>query len=227
MSAVAAYLPWALFGVMVLFGAVFALVAVLQARKAGKAQDDAEAARMQLAQVEARARAAEARIQEAEQRANMAEQRITHAEERVEKAREAAKAAEARAEDAERRAGEAQQAAQRADSALQQRRDEAEEKARKAQLRARSLIDWARQQWEARREPDRQKAQGQQGSFQAQLEAFLEYRKKPITFRIDSEIDRMAGPLIERYAGEQEHVQVQGDLVRVTFPVDASKGFRA
>jgi hypothetical protein len=49
----------------------------------------------------------------------------------------------------------------------------------------------------------------------------------PVTFRIDSEIDRMAGPLIERHAAADEKVVVQSDLVRITFPVDDSKGFRA
>ncbi len=142
------------------------------------------------------------------------------------KARDAAKSAEARAEEAERRAQQAEGDARRADSALQQRRSAAEEKARQAEQRARALIDWARGQWEARREPDRQRAQGQQGSFQAQLEAYLEYRREPVGFRVENEIDRMAAPLMARFA-QNERVDVQGDFVRVSFPVDPALGFRA
>ncbi|MEQ9076591.1 MAG: hypothetical protein RLP09_22225, partial [Sandaracinaceae bacterium] len=73
---------------------------------------------------------------------------------------------------------------------------------------------------------DRQKAQGQQGSFQAQLDAFLDYRRKPVTFRVEGEIDRMAAPLLGGYA-QDETVEVDGDLVRVTYPVDPALGFRA
>lgn len=222
-----AYVPWALFGIMVLFGAIFAIVALRQSGKANAAADRADQAHAALAAMEQRARAAEAQIAEAQQRAQMAEQRIAHAEERAQKAKEAGKAAEAAAEEAQRRAEQALAEARRADSALQQRRNEADEKARKSEMRARSLHDWAKQQWEARREPDRQKAQAQQGSFQAQLDAFLELRRTPITFRVETEIDRMAAPLIERHAGSDERVVVEGDLVRITFPVDPSQGFRA
>ena len=167
-----AIVPWILFGIMVLFGLIFAIVAWRATRRAGDMEEGAERAQHALSQMEARQRA------------------------------------------------------QQADSALQHRRDEAQEKQRKSQARARSLLSWARQQWEARREPDRQKAQGQQGSFQAQLDAFLDYRRKPVTFRVEGEIDRMAAPLLGGYA-QDETVEVDGDLVRVTYPVDPALGFRA
>lgn len=226
MSSLLAIVPWALFGIMVLFGMIFALVALRATGKARDAEEKATAAQLQLAQMTARAQAAEGRIMQAEQRASLAEQRIAHAEERMTRAKEAAKEAEARAAEAERRSQQAYDEARRADSALQQRRSAAEEKARQAEQRARSLLEWAKSQWEARREPDRQRAQGQQGSFQAQLEAFLEYRREPVGFRVESEIDRMAAPLLARFA-QNERVDVQGDFVRVSFPVDPSLGFRA
>lgn len=225
-DALHAIVPWACFGIMFLFGTFFAVAALLARKRAGEMEDKANAAQLALAQMESRAQAAESRIAQAEQRAQLAEQRIAHAEERVAKAKEAAKEAEARMAEAEQRAQQALDQARRADSALQQRKNAAEEKARQAEQRARGLIEWARQQWESRREPDRQQAQGQQGSFQAQLEAFLELRRAPVSFRVDSELDRMAAPLLSRFA-QHEQVEVQGDQVLVRFPVDASLGFRA
>lgn len=225
-DALHAIVPWACFGIMFLFGSFFAVFSLLARKRANEMEDRANEAQLALAQMEARARAAEARIAQAEQRAQLAEQRVAHAEERMSKAKDAAKDAEARKAEAERNAQQALDEARRADSALQQRRDAAQEKARQADQRARSLLDWARQQWEARREPDRQQAQGRQGSFQAQLEAFLELRRAPVSFRVESEIDRMAAPLLARFA-QKEQVEVQGDDVRVRFPVDASLGFRA
>jgi len=138
-----------------------------------------------------------------------------------------AKVAEKKAEAAEQAAREAAEAAHRADSALRERQDAAQSQARKADKRARTLLDWAKQQWEARREPDRQKAQNVQGAFQQQLDAYLSYRRLPVTFRVDSEIDRIAAPLIKQFAVEGQAVEVDGDLVRVTFTVDPGLGFRA
>jgi chromosome segregation ATPase len=226
MSALLAIVPWALFGIMVLFGMIFAAIAWRATRRANDAEDKLNAAQMQLAQVEARAKAAEARIAETEQRARAAEARIADAERRASEAQEAARQADARAGQAEQRAGRALDEARRADSALRDRKNAADEKARHADQRARALLDWSRSEWESRREPDRQRAQAKQGSFQAQLEAFLEYRRAPVQFRVESEIDRLAAPLIPRFA-EREQVDVQGDTVRVSFPVDASLGFRA
>ncbi len=227
MSSLVSLLPWALFGIMVLFGAIFAVVAWAATRRANAAEDRAHLASGALAQMEARARAAEARIGAAEQRAQLAEQRIGHAEERMQKARDVAKSAEQRAADALARAERAEQSARQADAQLQHRRDAAQDKARKAELRARSLLDWAKQQWEARREPDRQKAQAVQGAFQQQLEAYLGHRRQPITFRVEGEIDQLAAPLIPRYASADQAVVIEGNLVRVSFTVDASLGFRA
>ncbi|MCA9610597.1 MAG: hypothetical protein KC619_33610, partial [Myxococcales bacterium] len=70
-------------------------------------------------------------------------------------------------------------------------------------------------------------AQAVEGPFQAQFDAYLANRRMPVVFRVDGEIDRMAGPLIERYAAPGQQVQLDGDLVRVTFSVDPSLGFRA
>jgi chromosome segregation ATPase len=225
-EALEAIVPWTCFGVMFLFGAFFAVVSLLARKRAGELEDKANGIQMALAQMEARAYAAESRIAAAEQRAQLAEQRIAHAEERTAKAKDAAKDAESRKAEAERSAQQALDEARRADSALQQRKSAAEEKARQSEQRARGLLEWARQQWEARREPDRQQAQGQQGSFQAQLDAFLELRRAPVSFRVESEVDRMAAALLPRFA-QQEHVEVQGESVTVRFPVDASLGFRA
>jgi len=227
MSALLVFLPWALFGVMVLFAFTFAIVAWRASSKAGQALDDADAARAALGAMEQRARAAEGQIQQANQRADLAQQQIQHAEDRMQKARDVAKAAEQRAEEAERRAQEALSEAQRADSQLQQRRDHAADQQRRADDRARSLLSWAQQQWEDRRESDRQKAQSVQGAFQQQLDAYLGYRRAPITFRVDGEVDRLAAPKITQFAEPGWLVELDGDLVRVTFPVDASKGFRA
>ena len=47
-----------------------------------------------------------------------------------------------------------------------------------------------------------------------------------MTFRVEGEIDRMAAPLLGGYA-QDETVEVDGDLVRVTYPVDPALGFRA
>ncbi|HEY8428336.1 MAG TPA: hypothetical protein VIL20_08175 [Sandaracinaceae bacterium] len=221
-----AIVPWALFGIMVLFGAVFALVALRATGRARAAEEKASSAELRLAQMTARAQLAEGSIADAEQRARMAEQRAAHAEERAARAEEAARQAEARAAEAERRMQEAYEHARRADAAFRERKSAAEEKARQAEARARALLEWARSQWEARREPDRQRAQARQGSFQAQLEAYLEHRRAPVAFRLESEIDRMAAPLLNRFA-QDERVEVQGDDVRISFPVDASLGFRA
>lgn len=220
-------IPWTLFGVMVLFGILFAVIAWSATRRAQRAVDEAETAQAALTQMESRAKSAEGRIQAAEQRAQLAEQRIDHAEERMNKAREVAKRAERRAEEAAQRADGAVADARRADAQLQQRRDHAAEQQRKATERARSLLKWAREQWESRRESDRQKAQQVQGAFQQQLDAYLGYRRVPIAFRVDGEVDRIAAPMISGYAEPGWSVDLDGDLVRVTFPVDASLGFRA
>ncbi|MBX3272208.1 MAG: hypothetical protein KF729_18230 [Sandaracinaceae bacterium] len=227
MESLLAILPWALFGVMVLFGIIFAIVAWSATRRAAAAEERAEQASGAYGYVEARARSAEQQIAVAEQRATLAEQRIAHAEDRMQKARDVAKAAEQRAAEAEQRAADALREAQRADSELRERRDAASDRARQAETRARALLDWAKGQWEARREPDRQQAQAVQGPFQAQLDAYLAYRAAPIVFRVDGDVDRLAGPLIERYAAPGQHVALDGDVVRVTFPVDPSLGFRA
>jgi len=227
MSSLVSILPWALFGIMVLFGTLFAFVAWRTTRRANDAEQRAGHASNALAQMEARAQSAESRIAQAEQRAQMAEQRIAHAEDRMQKARDVAKIAEQKAVDANRRADEAASSARHADSQLQNRRDEAQDTARKAEQRARSLVEWAKQQWEVRREPDRQKAQAVQGAFQQQLEAYLGHRRQPITFRVDGEVDRLAAPLISRYAPADQTVALEGDLVRISFAVDASLGFRA
>ncbi|MEC7524737.1 MAG: hypothetical protein VYE22_32960 [Myxococcota bacterium] len=221
-----AIVPWVLFGIMVLFGLIFAIVAWRATRRAGDQEEAAERAKMALSQMEARARAAEGQIADAQARAQRAEASIADAEERARRAEQAAEDARRAAAQASGQAQQALQRAQQADSALQQRRDEAAEKQRKAQGRARSLLSWARQQWESRREADRQKAQGVEGSFQAQLDAFLGHRRAPVTFRVEGEIDRMAAPLLGQYV-QDEDVQVDGDLVRVTYPVDPSLGFRA
>ena len=226
MTALLAIIPWVLFGIMVLFGIIFAIVAWRSTRRANDAEERADRVTAAYQQMEARAMTAESLIQQANQRAQIAEQQIAHAEEKAQKARDVAKAAEQNAEEAARRAEAARAEAQRADSQLQARRDDADDKVRKAEQRARSLLAWAKQQWEARRETDRQKAQGQQGSFQAQLDAYLEYRRLPITFRAETEIDRMCAPMMTRFATD-ETVDAQGDLVRITFPVDAAAGFRA
>lgn len=227
MSSLLAVLPWALFGVMVLFGMIFAVVAWMATRRANDAEARGEHATSAFSQMEARARTAEQQIAAAEQRAALAEQRIAHAEERMQKARDVAKAAEERAAAAEERARRAEDDARRADGQLQQRKAAVADKAQQAETRARALIEWAKQQWEARRESDRQKAQAVEGPFQAQLDAYLANRRMAVVFRVDGEIDRMAGPLIERYAAPGQHVQLEGDLVRVTFSVDPSLGFRA
>lgn len=225
-DALHAIVPWACFGVMFIFGGFFAVFALLARKRANEMEERAKGAQLTLAQMEARAQTAERRLAQAEQRAQAAEQRIAHAETQMNKANEAAREAEGRAAEAEQRAVEAAGRARQADSALQARRDAAAEKARQAEQRARALLEWARQQWDARREPDRQRAQGQHGSFQAQLDSFLDYRRAPVLFRVESEIDRMAAPLLTRFARE-EQVEVQGDQVRVRFAVDASLGFRA
>lgn len=222
-----AILPWALFGIMVVFGMIFAVVAWMATRRANRAEDQAEAARLALTDTETRARTAEEAIAAAQQRAALAEQRIAHAEDKASKAHEVAKVAERKAEDAATATDRAEDEARRADAALRERKDAAQDRTRKADTRARSLLDWAAQQWNARREPDRQKAQAVQGAFQEQLDAFLSYRRVPVTFRIDSDIDRVAAPLIERYAPADQTVVIEGDLVRITFPVDPSLGFRA
>ncbi|MEZ4338618.1 MAG: hypothetical protein R3B82_18505 [Sandaracinaceae bacterium] len=227
MSSLLAALPWALFGVMVLFGIIFAIVAWMATRRANEAEARGAHATTAFSQMEARAKTAEQQIAAAEQRAHLAEQRIAHAEDKMQKARDVAKAAEQRAAEAEERARRAEDDARRADGQLQQRKAAAADKAQQAEIRARSLIEWAKQQWEARREGDRQKAQAVEGPFQAQLDAYLANRRMPVVFRVDGEIDRMAGPLIERYAAPGQQVQLDGDLVRVTFSVDPSLGFRA
>lgn len=227
MSSLLTILPWALFGVMVLFGMIFAVVAWMATRRANDTEARAEQALSAFAAMEARARTAEQQIQAAEQRAHLAEQRIAHAEDRMQKARDVAKAAEQKAVEAEERARRATEDARRADAELRERRDAASDKLRQAETRARSLLEWAKQQWEARREPDRQKAQAVQGPFQAQLDAYLANRRMPVVFRVDGEIDRLAGPMIERFAVAGQMVQLDGDLVRVTFAVDPSLGFRA
>ena len=225
-SLVLLIVPWALFGVMVVFGTIFAMVSWRASKRASAAEDRLARMEAALSSTEQRAQHAESQIEQADARARAAEARIAEAERRAEQARDTARAAELRAEDMERRADGALAEAQRADSQLQARRMEAQDKARKAEQRAQSLLEWAKQQWETRREPDRQKAQGLQGSFQAQLDAFLSYRREPISFRVESEIDRLAAPLIERFA-KGETIEVRGDEIRVGFPVDASQGFRA
>lgn len=227
MSSLLAIVPWALFGIMVVFGMIFSIVALRAVRRANDAEDRADAATAALAQMEQRALGAESQINEAVQRAQIAEQRIHHAEDRMQKARDVAKAAEQQAQAAGHRAQQAASQAQQADASLRERRDAAADKTRKADARARSLLQWATQQWAARREPDRQKAQAVQGAFQQQLDAYLQHRAAPIVFRAESEIDRMAAPLIERYAAATQTVQREGDLVRIHFPVDPSLGFRA
>lgn len=227
MSSLLAILPWALFGVMVLFGTIFAVVAWMATRRANAAEAAGAHAVSAYSQMEARALAAEQQIARSEQRAHLAEQRIAHAEDRMQKARDVARVQEQKAEEAEARARRAEEDARRADSELQQRRDANADKARQAETRARSLLEWAQQQWEARREPDRQKAQAIQGPFQAQLDAYLANRRMPVAFRVDGEIDQLAAPLISRYAPPSQQVQLEGDLVRVTFAVDPSLGFRA
>ncbi|MBN4049514.1 hypothetical protein JYT86_00490, partial [bacterium AH-315-N03] len=157
----------------------------------------------------------------------LAEQRIAHAEDKAIKARDVAKLAERKAEEASTAANQARDEAQRADASLRDRQNAAQDKTRKADKRARSLLDWAMQQWNTRREPDRQKAQAVQGAFQQQLDAYLSYRRIPVTFRVDSEVDRIAAPLIKNYAPADQTVSIEGDLVRITFPVDPSLGFRA
>jgi hypothetical protein len=227
MDALGDYVAWILFAVMTLFGLVFAIVAVLAYRRANREGDRADAAAGQLAQMTQRAQAAEAMIAEAQARAQAAEQRIMHAESGAQRAIDEKRAAEQAAADAARRAREAAEAAQRADASLRERKDALTEKQRQAEQRARSLLEWAKGQWEARREPDRQRAQGQQGNFQAQLDAFLELRRQPVSFRVENEIDRAAAPLIAGFAPAGQQVDVQGDLVRISYPVDPSLGFRA
>ncbi|MBZ0116510.1 MAG: hypothetical protein K8H88_05940, partial [Sandaracinaceae bacterium] len=60
----------------------------------------------------------------------------------------------------------------------------------------------------------------------AQLEAFLELRRAPISFTVSGEVDRLAAPMMPQ-AATTERVAVQGDFVSITYPVDASLGFRA
>lgn len=223
---VLALIPWALFALMATFGAVFAMLAWKYSGKARKAVSEAERLRAALAEMEARARNAEGQIAAAQQRAQAAEQRIAEAEARAQDAERRAQQAEQRVRDAEQRASGAMAEAQRADSQLQQRRDAAAEKSRKATARAKSLLDWARQQWVSRQESDRSRAQGMQGSFQAQLDAYLQYRRTPVTFRLESEVDQMAGPQLQGMA-KDETVTVQGQDVQIAFPVDPALGFRA
>ena len=66
-----------------------------------------------------------------------------------------------------------------------------------------------------------------EGSFQAQLEAYLQNRRAAITFRVDSEVDQLAAPIIVSLAEPGQRITHDGDLVRVEFPVDESLGFRA
>lgn len=223
---VLALIPWALFALMAMFGAIFAILAWRYSGNARKAISDADRLRAALAEMEARAQHAESQIAAAQQRAQAAEQRIAEAEARAQDAERRAQQAEQRARDAEQRASGALADAQRADSQLQQRRDAASEKARKATARARSLLDWARQQWVNRQENDRSRAQGTQGSFQAQLDAYLQYRRAPVTFRLESEVDQMAGPQLQGMA-TNETVTVEGQDVKIGFPVDPALGFRA
>ena len=226
MSAFVAVVPWALFGIMVLFGMIFSIVAWRATRKAADQEDRADQLAAELAQMTARAQSAEARIQQAENRANLAEVQIGQFADSEARAREQALEKEREAARAKAEAEGAFAAAARADSELQERRDAAADKARRAEQRAKSLMEWARSQWESRRETDRQRAQAQQGSFQAQLEIFLESRRAPVMFRTETEVDRLAANDFARYAGSGT-VQVQGDEVRVSYPVDPAQGFRA
>ncbi|MGE0787428.1 MAG: hypothetical protein AB7S26_17275 [Sandaracinaceae bacterium] len=227
MGDLSAYIPWALFGIMVFFGLVFAIVAWSATRRAGAAEDAAESARAQEAQALARAEAAERRLHELEHRASSAEARIAGEQERAQRADARARELEARAAEESRRAESALEEAKRADAELRERRDAVADRDKRADARARSLLDWARQEWEKRRESDRQRAQAVQGSFQAQLDAYLEHRRAPITFRADSEVDQLAAPRIVAHARAGEQVSHEGELVRVRFPVDPSQGFRA
>ena len=63
-----AIVPWILFGIMVLFGLIFAIVAWRATRRAGDMEEGAERAQHALSQMEARARAAEGQIAEAQAR---------------------------------------------------------------------------------------------------------------------------------------------------------------
>ena len=226
MSTIVAIVPWALFVVMVLFGMVFCIIAWRGYGRAKRATQELQAIRGQLEHAVRRAEHAEAQIAAANQRANLAEQQVAHAEGLAQRAKEEARQAFDVAGDAAAREREALERAQEADRALRERRSAAEAKNRQAEARARALLDWAKSEWESRREGDRQKAQAQHGSFSAQLEQYLTLRAAPVTFRVESDVDRLAAPLIERYASEQT-VDVDGDLVKVVFPVDSSLGFRA
>ena len=226
MSSLLAFVPWILFAVMVVFGAAFSIIAWRASGKARKAESEAERLRDALAQMEQRAQAAESQIQQVGQRAGSAEQQIAQFEREAQEAKQKARQAEERAREAEQRAESAYAEAQRADAQLRERQSEAQDKARKAETRARSLLDWARQQWMARQESDRSRAQAIQGSFQAQLDAYLDYRRAPVTFRVESEIDQLAAPHIPSMA-TSENVRIDGQDVRIEFPVDPSKGFRA
>jgi chromosome segregation ATPase len=219
-------LPWALFGLSSLFGFVFAILAWRASRRAEDADDSAGLARHRVADTEARAARAEARIAHAEQRAQEAEHRIAQAEDAMRRAAEAADRAEQRARDAEQRAQAALESARRAEAGFRERRDAAEQQGRQAEQRARTLAEWARGTWESRREADRQRAQGQQGSFQAQLDAYLQFRRVPVSFRAESDLDRLASAQIARFGGDAR-VTVQGEHVSFEFPVDPSLGFRA
>ncbi len=227
MAAFGAYIPWILFGVMAFFGIVFAALAWSATRRRHAAEDAAEGAVARAAAAEQRAKAAEDALAALERRASSAEAQVSASERRAADAQRAARELEERAAAEARRAEEARQDALRADQELRERRDAASEMTRKAEARARSLLSWAKAEWEKRREPDRQKAQAVQGSFQAQLDAYLEHRRAPITFRADSEVDRLAAPIVVQIAEADQRVERDGDLVRVSFPVDPSLGFRA
>src|SRR5688500_7920804 len=104
MDAVLPFIPWALFGIMVLFGGVFAVVALRASNRASAAEERAAQVAAQLRQVMQRAQGAESLISQAEQRAFAAEARVAQAEAAAAQARDMVKAADARAAGAEERA---------------------------------------------------------------------------------------------------------------------------
>jgi type IV secretory pathway VirB10-like protein len=222
-----ALLPWILFGVMFLVGLAFAVATIVQTSKVGKARGETDAARMEVSTLERRAQNAEYQLREAQTRLAAAERQIQQAREGAALAQADRERAAAEKAEAERRAEEALERARRADASLQERVDLAAERERQAEARARGLLEWALQQHEERREPDRRQAQGQVEGFQAQLDAFIELRRAPVRFRTEAQLDRMASPHLARFAPDGVHVDVQGDDVSVYFPVDASQGFRA
>ncbi|HHH29539.1 MAG TPA: hypothetical protein ENK57_14495, partial [Polyangiaceae bacterium] len=86
MASFLSILPWALFGVMVLFASMFAIVAWMSTRRANGIEDREGLARHTLRGLEERAVAAEQQIERAHEEARAAEQRAADAEARAQRA---------------------------------------------------------------------------------------------------------------------------------------------